>query len=153
MRKWWNSGALTESSIGLSIFVWENCCQFILQLSRLKMHLSSWLRSTSCFPCMSVQNRSFDWGETTVTLLYWEKIQILYPAICTNFYVHEQKPYISGLGCFFQRVKGLKNLILIRVNALWYSQFKKSVTSFPFLQCVFGKFNVLLLAVNSSLHV
>lgn len=44
------------------------------------------VRSSWCFSYMSVQSCSFDWGETTVTLLYWKKIQILSPAICTNFY-------------------------------------------------------------------
>lgn len=83
-----------------------------------KIHLSSSVRSSSCFSCMSVQSCSFDWDETTVTLLYWKKIQILSTAICTNLYlssVHEQKPSI--LGCvfvwgFFQWIKGLKKLIV-----------------------------------------
>lgn len=54
---------------------------------------------------------------------------------------------------FFQWIKGLQNLILIRVNAIYYSKFKKALTSFPFLHCVFGKFDAFLLEVNSSLHV
>lgn len=137
MCKCWNSGALIESSMSLSIFVWESCCQFLLQLPRLEMHLSSWVRSSSCFSCMSVQSCSFDWGDTTVTFLYWKKIQI-YPQqfaqifICPS--VHEQKPYIFGLvgfGFFFSGLKDWK-ILFSKNDCILVLAIQKSPNKFPF---------------------